>query len=76
MNQRGARIGQRANGIIMMKGNTSEFGNGISKIELGMKQEVGRGSEYRKCSRMLRNMNVAMTLTIQRKGAYTVAYYY
>ena len=40
VNWRGARIGQRANGIIMMKGNTSEFGNGILEIELGTKQEV------------------------------------
>ena len=40
VNRRGARIGQRANGVIMMKGNTSEFGNGISEMELGMKQEV------------------------------------
>ena len=40
VNWRGARIGQRANGIIMMKENTSEFGNGISEMELGTKQEV------------------------------------
>ena len=37
VNQRKTRIEQRANGIIMMKGNTSEFRNGISEIELGMK---------------------------------------
>ena len=40
VNQRGTRIGQRANGVIMMKGNTSEFGNRISEMELGTKQEV------------------------------------
>ena len=40
MNQRRARIGQRTNGIIIMKRNTLKFKNGISKIELGIKQEV------------------------------------
>ena len=40
VNRREARIGQRTNGVIMMKGNTSEFGNGISEMELGTKQEV------------------------------------
>ncbi len=37
VNWRGARIGQRVNGIIMMKGNTLKFENRISKIELEMK---------------------------------------
>ncbi len=40
VNWRGARIGQRVNGIIMTKGNILEFGNSILKIELVMKQEV------------------------------------
>ena len=40
VNWREARIEQRANGVIMMEGNTSEFRNEISEIELGMKQEV------------------------------------
>ena len=40
VNQRGARIGQRANGVIMIKGNTSKFGNRISEMELKTKQEV------------------------------------
>ena len=34
VNQRGARIGQRVNGIIMIKGNTLKFRNEILKIEL------------------------------------------
>ena len=55
VNRREARVGQRANGIIMMKGNTSKFGNGISEIELGTKQEV-KGDwnigNARKCSKM------------------------
>ena len=40
VNQKEARIGQRANGVIMTKGNTSEFGNGILEMELRTKQEV------------------------------------
>ena len=40
VNRRGARIGQKANGVIMMKENTSEFGNRILEMELGTKQEV------------------------------------
>ena len=67
MNQRGARIGQRANSVIMMKENTSEFENRISEIELGMKQEVWRESEYWKCSGMLGNGNVAMTDNVKAK---------
>ena len=62
VNWKEARIGQRANGVIMMKENTLEFENEILEIELGMKQEVGRGSEYWKCSEMLSNRNVAMTV--------------
>ena len=40
MNQKETRIGQRANGIIMIKESISKFGNRILEIELGMKQEV------------------------------------
>ena len=40
VNQRKTRIGQRANSIIIMKGNISEFRDGISEIELGIKQKV------------------------------------
>ena len=46
----------------MMKENILEFENGILEIELGMKQEVWRKSEYRKCLEMLGNGNVAMTV--------------
>ena len=40
VNWRETRIEQRANGIIMMKGNTLKFRNKILEIELGMKQKV------------------------------------
>ena len=33
VNWREARIGQRANGVMIMKENTSEFGNRISEIQ-------------------------------------------